>query len=111
MNTVLKILRSIIFIAAIITIAGLTNGSPVKHEKSTADCVKISKWVNCSNICSDAKCLKFKNDCAKNVKITYKIKNPDASWSYQVLILKGGAESEEEIICPYIEFKWSYIEM
>lgn len=108
MKTVLRVLQSLIVIAAIITIVGLSAGNSSKPEIPAGDCVKITKWVSCSNLCTDAKCFQFKNDCVYKVKITYKSKNPDASWTYSEINLNPGESSSETMICPYIEIKWSY---
>lgn len=108
MKTVFRILQSVVLVAAMIAIAGLSAGNYSKPVINSGDCVKITKWVNCGNLCTDAKCFQFKNDCVYKVKVTYKSKNPDASWTYHELNLNPGETSSETMICPYIEIKWSY---
>jgi hypothetical protein len=80
-----------------------------KEEKSLSeDCVVISKWVDFKNNSADAISFKFKNICTYKVKIIYKKKNIVNTWGSHELYLEPDKESQETIICPYVDMIWSY---
>lgn len=116
MKTAIRILLSLTFIFAIIIIAGFTANSSVENgtKKSDCnDCVYISKWDDCSDLCTDAICYQFTNDCTNKVKINIYTKRYDTKkkkyvWDHGLLYLESGETSAEAMYCPYIEMKWSY---
>ncbi|MDD5135667.1 MAG: hypothetical protein PHP01_09710 [Phycisphaerae bacterium] len=109
-----RMLWLVFFIGVLIPIAGFTKNDstkPAPTDPGTKGCVTISTWKDCSNLCTDAKCYQFKNDCTSKVKITFSSKNKDGSWTKYELTLEAGEESDEGMLCPYIEMKWSYVEV
>jgi hypothetical protein len=113
MKRTIKILQSLIFIGVIITIVGLTtnySSKPLTKESNSEPCVYISKWIDCSDLCTRAICFKFKNKCSYSVKIVDSTKNEGKGWTKHERYLDPGEESAEAMICPYIEMRWYYIE-
>ena len=92
------------FLFAIMPMSGFAQDD-AKKKKS---CVVVSTWKDCSQYCTGAKCYKFKNNCTDKVKVTWKNKNSDGTWSTGEVNLDPGEESAEGMFCPYIEMTWSY---
>lgn len=89
----------------LIALTGILSSFYLQKQQA---CVVISTWKDCSELCTNAKCIQFTNNCAYTAKITYNCKNSDGTWTKYELNLKQGETSQESMICPYIDMKWSY---
>lgn len=107
-----RIFQAIVFTAFIVLVTGLlTSYRTIRQDENKNGpngCVIISTWKDCSSICTGAKCYQFKNNCTYKVKVTFRSKNTNETWTSYELYLKAGEESQEGMLCPYIEMKWEY---
>ena len=89
----------------LIALIGILSSYYVPKQQN---CVVISTWKDCHELCTNAKCIQFTNNCAYTAKITYNCKNSDGTWTKYQLYLKKSETSQESMICPYIDMTWSY---
>jgi hypothetical protein len=97
-------LLMIFLLLAILPMSGIAQDDATKKRS----CVVVSNWKDCSQYCAGAKCYQFKNNCSDKVKVTWKSKKSDGTWSTGDIYLNPGEESEDAMFCPYIEMTWSY---
>jgi hypothetical protein len=93
------------FLFAIMPMTGLAQDDATKKKENS---VVLYPLKDCSQYCAKAKCYQFKNNCNYKVKVTWKNKKSDGSWSTGEINLDSGEESTEGMFCPYIEMTWSY---
>jgi hypothetical protein len=93
-----------LFLIGLVSMPGIAQEDAAKRR----GCVVVSTWKDCSQYCTGAKCYQFKNNCTDKVKVTWKNKKSDGTWSTGDIYLDPGEESEDAMFCPYIDMKWSY---